>query len=44
MDTKLRLTDPTFELERTYIAEALMKPLVIIDSCDKRKDLPTGFV
>lgn len=39
MDTGLRLTEPTFELQRAQIAEALMELLAIIESFDKRKDL-----
>ena len=44
MDTKLRVTDPSFELQRTEISQALMQPLAIVEAFDERKDLPARLV
>ena len=44
MDTRLRVTDPTFERERSQITETLMQPLAVVEAFNKRKDLPTRFV
>jgi hypothetical protein len=44
VDTRLRPTHASFELQRTQIPEALMPPLPIVEPFDKPKDLPTGFL
>ena len=44
MDTKLRVTDPLFELQRAEIPQTLMQPLAIIEPFDERKDVSAGLV
>lgn len=44
MDTRLRVTDPSLELQRREIPQTLMHPLTIIESFDERKDLPARVV
>ncbi len=39
MDTKLRVTDPSLECQRTEIPEALVQPLAIVEPFDERKDI-----
>jgi hypothetical protein len=44
VDTGLRVTVSLLELQRTQIRQTLMEPLAIVESLDKRKDLPTRLV
>lgn len=44
MDTKLRVTDPSLERQRTEIAQTLMQPLAIVKAFDEREDVLTRFV
>ena len=44
MDTRLRVTDPSFELQRREIAQALMQPLAVVEPFNERKDLPARVV
>lgn len=44
MDIRLRGTDPSFELQRRQIAQALMQPLAIVEPFDERKDLSVRVV
>lgn len=44
MDTKLRVTDPSLERQRTEIAQALMESLAIVEPFDERKDFPARLV
>jgi hypothetical protein len=41
VDTRLRVTDPSFELRRTEIPQTLMQPLAIIEPSNTRKDVST---
>ena len=44
MDTKLRLTEPSFELQPAQIAKALMESLAIIESFNQHEALPARFI
>lgn len=44
MDTDLRATYPSLELQRAGISQALMQPLAIIESVDEHKDLLARLV
>lgn len=44
MDTRLRVTVLSLELQRRQIAQALMQPLTIIEPFNERKDLPARVV
>ena len=44
MDTRLRLTDPSLERQRTDVPQALMEPLAVIVFLNERKDLPARLV
>ena len=44
MDTRLRVTDPSFELQRTEIPQTLMQPLAIIEPFNKRKDVSARLI
>jgi hypothetical protein len=44
VDTRLRITDPSFELQRTAVPQILMEALAIIEAFDERKDLPACLV
>ena len=44
MDTWLRCTHPSFECQRTEIAQTLMEPLAVVEAFNKRKDVATRFV
>ncbi|MFZ3012767.1 MAG: hypothetical protein WA045_03580, partial [Nitrospira sp.] len=41
---KLRLTDPSLELQRAQITEALIRQLAIIEPFNKHKDLSAHFL
>ena len=38
MDTELRVTHPSLELQRTEIPQTLMQPLAIIEPFEERKE------
>ena len=44
MDTRLRVTDPSLELQRRQIAKTQMQPLAIVEPFNERKDLPARVV
>lgn len=44
MDTNLRVTDPSLELQRAEVVKTLMQPLAIIQSFNKRKYLSVRVV
>lgn len=38
MDTRIRLIESSFELQRIHIVEAVMEPIAIVGPIDKGKD------
>jgi hypothetical protein len=40
MDTELRVTNQSLELQQAEIPQSLMQPVAIIEPFDERKDLP----
>lgn len=44
MDTKLRITDSSFKLQRAEILKALVQPLAIVELFDERKDIAACLI